>query len=884
GDALLGRVTHSGPLAIGGSYTESVTASLPGLTPGGYHVIVRTDIMNDVRESDESNNIGVSAQVLTNDVMELTLGQPYTNVLATGDNHFYKVQVPAGETLAVSADSQTTNAWNELFTRFDAMPSRADYDYLYEQPFLPGVGVTVPETTNGWYYNLFRTEYSQTNQQNYQIEADLIPFSITSVYPTSIGDNGQVTLTIKGARFEEGMIARLVGSDSFQVEAQSVRLEDKASLKARFIMDAVPHGSYRLTVQKPNGESIIAGIALRVEESRSFAISCPMQGTTAPRVGSTASAMGQIVNTGNVDIPYAILTARLGGGIRAWLRHTDRAFPKPTDTSSGIDALLVRDLEVSERVDFTLYYSGFDTRPSPARIALYAHSKAVFLEKLKTQAEYVRSALLAATTTNTVLSRHVEILSSPDAWWRQMSEEYVRIGLLDRDCVENSTQKRETLAKDEEVQQPQNTCEVSQECTEFLIFWYVPIQIVLSGGAAEGNLPAIIAGYALRGFMDYRKAMICSTGPDTESCAIYNFQTNNMDWTYEVRVRPQLMGSEGEVVEKVVCVKGTRPTDPNEIRGPSGFGSTRLMPAGETMAFTIYFENVPTATAPAQTVRVRNQLLSTFDWRTFRLNEIVFGTNVITVPANRSYYQTRVNLGPDQNNLLADVIAGIDIRTGQAFCTLSAIDPATGEAPEDPQLGLLPPNTTNHVGEGHITYTITPKPGQPTGTLITNQAAITFDTYETILTGIWTNTLDAYAPTSMVVSLPAQMNQLTFDVSWFGWDETNGSGVGSYDVYVSDNSGDWTLWQSASTTNTAAFTGVPGHTYAFYSVARDNVGNLESKLAQAEAQTTVASGLNQPPVLNAMQDVTVTDGQEAVVPLSAYDADGTNQTLTFSFG
>ena len=55
--------------------------------------------------------------------------------------------------------------------------------------------------------------------------------------------------------------------------------------------------------------------------------------------------------------------------------------------------------------------------------------------------------------------------------------------------------------------------------------------------------------------------------------------------------------------------------------------------------YTVHFENVSTATAPAQQVRVTDQLASNLDWRSFRLREIAFGDRVIAIPENRSFYQ-----------------------------------------------------------------------------------------------------------------------------------------------------------------------------------------------------------------------------------------------------
>src|SRR5262249_54986612 len=83
-----------------------------------------------------------------------------------------------------------------------------------------------------------------------------------------------------------------------------------------------------------------------------------------------------------------------------------------------------------------------------------------------------------------------------------------------------------------------------------------------------------------------------------------------------------------------------------------------------------------------------------------------------------------------------------------------------------------------------------------------------------------TTHLDTPPPTSTVNSLTS-ISPATFTVSWSGQDNPGGSGLASYQVYVSDNNSTFTLWQPATTQTSASFTGQDGHTYAFYSVASD---------------------------------------------------------------
>ena len=130
--------------------------------------------------------------------------------------------------------------------------------------------------------------------------------------------------------------------------------------------------------------------------------------------------------------------------------------------------------------------------------------------------------------------------------------------------------------------------------------------------------------------------------------------------------------------------------------------------------------------------------------------------------------------------------AGVDVATGVVTWTFDTIDPTTGEAPQDASIGLLPVNDASHRGEGFVSYTVKAKAGAQTGDVIDAQARIVFDTEEPIDTPAIFNTLDAAAPASHVLALPAHTDATTFEVSWAGEDDTQGSAIADYTVMVSE--------------------------------------------------------------------------------------------------
>jgi RHS repeat-associated protein len=293
--------------------------------------------------------------------------------------------------------------------------------------------------------------------------------------------------------------------------------------------------------------------------------------------------------------------------------------------------------------------------------------------------------------------------------------------------------------------------------------------------------------------------------------------------------------AQGQVPANVV------PRDPNDIIGPTGFGEEKWTSASSTLPYTIRFENISTATAPAQTVTVTHPLDTDLDFRTFRLSSFGWGGLIFDVPANTAFYNQRLDLTATRGYFV-DVTAGIDIVKGEAFWIVTTIDPNTGDVPVDPLTGFLPPNNTDGIGDGFLNYTIKAKRGVTTGTVIDAKATIIFDTQAPIDTPPIFNTLDAGKPTTSLDPLPATVPDPEFLVSWLGSDDTNGSAIAHYDVYVSDNGGEYLPWLQSTKLTEAPYVGLLGHQYTFYAVATDNAGNIQVTPATAQATTRVAAG------------------------------------------
>ena len=299
-------------------------------------------------------------------------------------------------------------------------------------------------------------------------------------------------------------------------------------------------------------------------------------------------------------------------------------------------------------------------------------------------------------------------------------------------------------------------------------------------------------------------------------------------------------------VTKTLRVTNSR--DPNEKAGPDGFGAPRYLEGDEPLPYTIKFENVASATAPAQVVRITDQLDPTeVRLSSVSLGPIHFGDTFAGPPPGLRHWTTDLDLRPEQN-LVVRVDADLDA-SGLLTWEFTSLDPDTLEPTTDPLAGFLPPNDNPPEGEGAVYFSADPVGSLTSGDEIDNSASIVFDTNPPLATNTWLNTIDDDLPTSGVSSVTRTggTNGCATDlaVAWAGSDA--GSGIGGYDVYVSVDGGPFGLWRSQTTATGATYPGEAGHAYGFYSVASDRAGHLEAAPAGPDESATVACSGPPPP-------------------------------------
>ena len=790
----------------------NITATLPGVTAGEHYIAVRTDLKNNIRESDLSNNTLVSDDVINVGVPPLQGNVPMeATVFGSNQKKYYQIDVAEGLDLKVTLTSDVPGAANELYVAFDRVPTLIDYDHAGNVPFTANQDILVPSTQAGTYYIMVyvRDLPSGVDSQNITLLVEPMFFSISSITPDAGGAGGRVTCTLTGAGFRVTTQVFLRLDDGSLLESKVVEFVNTMELRVRWDLSDIPLGLYDVVAINTNGVMAERAVAFAVRESTGMLLHTGILAPRSYRAGNAGTMVFYFTNTGNIDIPY----------LSAWMILPPYLEVTTIDNSPGLlkKSDLYEDILGSEtenvfkargklggdgEVEFKLaevvakdFAPGLSMQSTvvfknfaPPSLPIGFSTKAMHVN------EFILDHLLR------IESTRMNILGNPDAYDDKVLElaenADVFVGtVLDYNYLKNGLIEEEDL----------NSNIMSMAAAR------VP------GGNSTVISDVKTKGSAWDWYMCMNKYRSC-----IDACIgglYYVPFTVLADWCIEHYCDP--------IKEQCQEIRNT--VDPNELFGPTGFGYDEWISKNETLSYSIHFENDPElATAPAQVVSIRQQLDPDLDIRTFRLGSFGFGDHVFHVPENRAYYTGRLDV-VDSLGVYVDVTAGIDVTTNEAFWTFRSIDPDTGLPPTNPLAGFLPVNDPETgVGQGFVTYTIRAKEDAVTGDVIDAQAEIVFDVNEPMETAPIFNTIDADHPSSEVQDSVNSVDDTTFEVSWTGQDVVGGSGLGGFDILVSDNGAAYEPWLSDTAETSAYFTGEPGHTYTFYSLARDYAGNVES--------------------------------------------------------
>jgi RHS repeat-associated protein len=308
-DPLVGEVSHSGGVAGGSSYTETLTASLPGVAPGNYYAVVRTDILYNVSSAGTITNIGSSTGTVAVTVPTLALGIPATGVLTkSGQTAYYQVNVAAGQTLKFALSSDQGGSVNNIYVRYGAIPTTEQFDAASLGTLVSNPDAIIDNTLPGTYYVMVTA--NSTPVENYTLQAKIEPFSITSITPDQGSSVGSVTLTVDGAQFKANDELEIVAPDGTVRQATQVRWVNTATVWATFDLRGLPTGTYDVKAVDGSQTATLPQ-AFQVTNGRPGQLSVNLIVPDFTGPGGSGTATIEYGNTGNTDIPAPVLDLNL---------------------------------------------------------------------------------------------------------------------------------------------------------------------------------------------------------------------------------------------------------------------------------------------------------------------------------------------------------------------------------------------------------------------------------------------------------------------------------------------------------------------------------------------------------------------------------------------
>lgn len=788
-DVLLGTVNHSGGLGGGMEYTArlaaldlvyvgSLLAALPGVPEGGYRILVRTDIRNVVPEFDENNNALSTPGNLQASVRILEPGAQTAGTLAPQAAAYFRLDVPDSSDLQVRLASDGPASPLRLFVRHGQVPSPLKYDVTFTMDNSETTAV-VRGVGPGSYYLTLEPGVTAGPALAYHLSVVLVGFSVQSVFPTQVGNAGSVTLALAGTGFEKGLRATLVDAGGRSIEAASLLYEDRIRVYPTFdLTDASPGPA---TIQVSNRDSTTVALMHAIEvvqggEPHVFVQLGAAQ--SAARVGHDGQVTVEYGNDGLVDAKVPVFQVRVGSGVRLHLvgGESGTELLRVVGISQTGPASVLRPGSVFQ---VPVVVERFPAGRFELRVGTVPEAFLVGWEEVRGRAGPDWPS------PETSIAFWDTLASAGISTWRDLADaaadyaDLLAVGgihVFDLDfyysilitaSLDMSAAFREgsgSLAA-----QPPRT-ETVMGLRELWERWWgegtfpiittalTTVASTASLGSTAASLSPLIDGMlpvARYFFSIYLSSLTATLDYNNDSSAPLKamFIRDLIEYVASGKKPPGfnwVLPATADQSLTVASLYGVSESDPNEKTGTRGAAGDGVVLASESIDYTVYFENTPTATAPAWQVEIRDTLDPSLDWRSLRLTDIVAGERKIQMPDGRSYMQSSTGLG-DGNRL--DVEAGLDARSGEVRWLFTTRDSSTGLAPRDPFAGFLPPNDSTGRGEGHVSFAVKPKAGLVPGTVVRNQAHIRFGELEDLATNEVRNVLVHGSPDLVVASL-----------------------------------------------------------------------------------------------------------------------------------
>jgi hypothetical protein len=244
-----------GSVSLGPGAKTAKTVSLPynNVTNADYHTIIRTDARNNIPESNEGNNDAYSYDLTNVDIEELFINQSESTILVEGVNRYYKLWIganEAGRNILITLKGDSLLGVNQMYVKYEAVPTPADHDYAYSAPFYPHQRIMIRGAVPGYYYIMINGFKSgDPTPQDIDVLARVIPMELIDISPRRGGNKGFTTIEAIGSELDSIVEVKLVRDDStqayFEIIADTFFMTDDGTrIFARFNLEGQPLAHY----------------------------------------------------------------------------------------------------------------------------------------------------------------------------------------------------------------------------------------------------------------------------------------------------------------------------------------------------------------------------------------------------------------------------------------------------------------------------------------------------------------------------------------------------------------------------------------------------------------------------------------------------------------
>lgn len=295
------------------SVQTSVSGAIEDVAEGLYYAVVQTDVRQQIPESDNDNNTGVSFDGIQVEVKTLYIDSLTTDTLLDQQPLYYKINVLPGmdgESMVISLQGDSVTGYNELYCKFGQVPSRGDFDFGPQQAAGHFQHVIIPTLEVGTYYIAAYGSRLYGLPQPVELLARIVPYQIHSITPSQGVKDTKVTVEIRGIKLDQSEFFRLRNNSPWiERKADEVFVFNENLVYATFDLTEMPIDTYTIEGVRP--DSLLAWVenGFRVVENgiRELQIDAIGPGAIWRWSRTPTKIMVTFQNTGDIDIEGAIV-------------------------------------------------------------------------------------------------------------------------------------------------------------------------------------------------------------------------------------------------------------------------------------------------------------------------------------------------------------------------------------------------------------------------------------------------------------------------------------------------------------------------------------------------------------------------------------------------